>query len=84
MPPIRFLASERRAYVVAVILLFGEIMPTCSRCMLKGLVCIIIIASLGCQPASYTKYIKLNMRSSCDVRLVSNTKYAFLIHFCIL
>ena len=84
MPPIRSLASERRACVVAVILLLSEIMLTYSCCVLKGLVCIIIMAPLGCQPSSYAKYTKLNMYSSCDVRLVSNTKYAFLIYSCVL
>ena len=47
MPFIRFLASKRRAYIVAVIFLLGEIMPTYSYCVLKGLVYIIIIALLG-------------------------------------
>ena len=47
MPPVRSLASERRAHVVAVIFLLSKIMPTCSCCVLKGLVYIIIIASLG-------------------------------------
>ena len=47
MPPIRFLASEHYTYVIAVIFLFSEIMPTYSRCVLKGLVYIIIIAPLG-------------------------------------
>ena len=47
MPFIRSLASKRRACVVTVILLLGEIMPTYSRYILKGLVYIIIIAFLG-------------------------------------
>ena len=47
MPFVRSLASERRACIVAVILLLSEIMPTCSRYVLKGLVYIIIIAPLG-------------------------------------
>ena len=47
MPSVRFSASKYRAYVVAVILLLSEIMPTCSYYVLKGLVYIIIIASLG-------------------------------------
>ena len=84
MPFVRSLASERRAYIVAVILLLGEIIFTYSRCVLKGLVYIVIIALLGCQPSSYTKYTKLNIYSSCDVRLVSNAKYACLIYSCIL
>ena len=84
MPSVRSLASERRAYIVAVILLFSKIMPTCSCCVLKGLVYIIIIALLSCQPFFYIKYIKLNMRSSYNIRLISNTKYAFFIYFYIL
>ena len=47
MPPVRFSASKRRTYVVAVILLLGEIIPTYSYCILKGLVYITIIAPLG-------------------------------------
>ena len=81
---IRSLASKRRVYVVAVILLFSEIMPTYSRCVLKGLVYIIIIAPLGRQPSSYTKYTKSNIRLSYNIRLVSNAKYTFLIYSCIL
>ena len=84
MPSVRSLAFKRRAYIVAVILLLSKIMPTYSRYMLKGLVYIIIIALLGCQPFFYIKYTKLNIYSSCDIRLVSNTKYAFLIYFCVL
>ena len=84
MPLIRFLASKRRVYVVAVILLFSKIMPTYSRCVLKGLVYIIIIAPLGHQPSFYTKYTKLNICLSCNIRLVFNTKYAFLMRSYIL
>ena len=84
MPFIKSLASEQYAYVIAVILLFGEIMPTYSHCVLKGLVYIIIIAPLGCQPSFYIKYTKLNIRLSCDVRLVFNAKYIYFIYFCIL
>ena len=71
--------SKRRAYIIAVILLFNKIMPTCSHYMLKRLVYIIIIAPLGCQPSFYTKYTKLNIRLSCDIRLVFNTKCICLI-----
>ena len=84
MPFIRSSASKRRAYIVAVILLLSEIMPTYSCCVLKRLVYIIIIASLGCQPFFYTKYTKLNIRLSCNVRLVSIAKYMCLIHSCVL
>ena len=84
MPFVRSLASKRCTYIVAVILLLSEIMPTCSRCILKGLVYIAIIAPLGCQPSSYAKYTKSNIRSSCNVRSVSNVKYAYFIYFYIL
>ena len=47
MPPIRSLASKCCTYIVAVILLLSEIMPTYSYCILKGLVYITIIAFLG-------------------------------------
>ena len=43
MPPIRSLASERRAYIVTVILLLSEIMPICSRYTKKKLICVAII-----------------------------------------
>ena len=44
---IRSLVSERRTRVIAVIFLLSEIMPTYSRCVLKGLVYITIMAFLG-------------------------------------
>ena len=44
---VRSLVSKCRARVVAVIFLLGEIMPICSRCVLKGLVCVVIMAPLG-------------------------------------
>ena len=44
MPLIRFLASKRRAYTVAIILLLGEVMPSYSYYKEKKLVYIIIIA----------------------------------------
>ena len=74
MPLIRSSASKRRACIVAIILLLGKIMPTYSCYMLKGLICVIIIVFLDCQPSFYTKYTKLNIRLSCDVRSVFNAK----------
>ena len=47
MPPVRSLASKCLAHcskLVAVILLLGEIIPTCSYYIEKGLVYIIITA----------------------------------------
>ena len=78
MPFIRSLASEHTAYyfkLVAVIFLLGKIIPTYFYYMEKGLIYIIIIAPLGRQPSFYIKYIKLNICSSYDIRLISNTKY---------
>ena len=75
MPPIRSLASERHAYIVAVILLLGEIMPSYSYYKEKKLVYIVIIAPFSRQPFSYIKCIKSNIYSSCNVKLVSNAKY---------
>ena len=84
MPPIRSLVSKRRARVITIILLLSEIMPTYSCCVLKGLVYITIMASLGRQPSFCVKYTKLNIRLSCDIRLVSNAKYMCFIHSYIL
>jgi hypothetical protein len=44
MPLIRSLAFKCYAYIVTLILLFSEIMPTCSCCAVKGLVYILIAA----------------------------------------
>ena len=84
MPPVRSLASECCTYIVAIIFSLSKIIPTYSCYVLKGLVCVIIIALLGYQPFSYIKYTKLNMRLSCNVKLVFNTKCIFFICFCIL
>ena len=84
MPLVRSSASKHHARVIAVILLLSEIMPTCFYCVLKGLICIAIIAPLGCQPSSYTKCTKSNMHLSCNVKSVSNAKYTCLIHSYIL
>ena len=84
MPSVRSLVSKRCARVVAVILLFSKIMPTYSRCVLKGLVYIAIIAPLSRQPSFCAKYTKLNMCLSCNVRSVSNAECACLMRSYIL
>ena len=73
---IRFLASKCRACTIAVILLFGKIMPIYSYCTEKKLVYITIIALFGHQPSFYIKCTKLNMCLSYNVRLVSDAKYS--------
>ena len=82
MPPIRSLASKRRAYIVAVILLLGEIMPSYSHCDEKKLVYITIVALFGRQPSSYFKCTKSNICLSCNIRSVSNAEYLYLIYLC--
>ena len=84
MPPIRSSASKRYIYIVAIILSLSKIMPTCSRCVLKGLVYIAIIALLGRQSSFCAKYTKLNIRSSYNIKLVFNIKYTFFIYSYIL
>ena len=79
---IRFIASEHHTYIIAVILSLGEIMPIYSRYVLKELVCVIIITPFNYQPSSYSKYIKLNMYLSCNIKLVSNIKYIYFMRLC--
>ena len=80
MPFIRSLASKRRAYIVVVILLLSKTILTCSRCVLKGLVCITVITLLSRQFSFYTKCTKLNIRLFCNIRLVFNTKCMFFAY----
>ena len=76
MPPIRFSVSERRARTVAVILLLGEIMPSCSYCEEKKLVYIIIITPFSHQLSFYVECTKLNIYLSYNVISVSDAEYA--------
>ena len=75
MPFIKSSAFKRHAYIVAVILLLNEIMPSCSRYKEKKLVYIIIIAPSNYQPSFYIKCTKSNMHLSCNIRLVLDVKY---------
>ena len=54
-------------------------MPIYSRYIEKKLVYIIITVPFSRQPFSCSKYTKLNMRLSCDIQLVLDIKYAFLL-----
>ena len=70
MPLIRSLISKYLAYyfkLVAVILSLSKIIFTYSHYIEKGLVYIIIITLFSCQSSLYTKYIKLNICSSCNI-----------------
>ena len=81
---IKSLASKYCTYIVAIIFSLSKIMPIYSRCVLKGLVYIIIITPLGYQPSFYTKYTKLNIHLFYDIKSVSNTKCVYLMRSCIL
>ena len=78
MPFIRSLASKYCTYIVAVILLLSEIMPSYSYCKEKKLVYIVIIALFSRQPSSCVKCTKSNIYLSCNIRSVSDTKYIFI------
>ena len=78
MPSIRSLAFKCYTCVVTVILLLGEIMPSYSHYKEKKLVYITIVAPSSHQPFFCSKYTKSNIRLSCNVRSVSNTKYIFI------
>ena len=75
MPPIRSSASIRRARVVLTILLLSKVILTYSRYFEKKLVYIIITSPSSRQPFSCAKCIRANIRSSYNVRSVSNAKY---------
>ena len=75
MPFIKSLVSKRYAHIILVILLLSEIMPIYSCYIKKKLVYIIIIALFSHQLSSYIKCTKLNMRLSCNIKSVSDTKY---------
>ena len=81
MTSVRSLVFKHLIYyfkLVAIILLLSKIIFTYSCCAEKGLIYIIIMALSSRQPSFYIKCIKLNIHSSCNIRLVSNTKYVLL------
>ena len=82
MPLIRSSVSVCCTKLVAVILLLGEIIPSYSCYKDKKLVYIIIAAPFGRQPSSCVECTKSNMRSSCNVRSVSDTECLYLICLC--
>ena len=80
MPFIRSLASKYYTYIVALILSLGVVIPIYFYCAKKKLVCVIIIALSNHQPSFCSKYIKLNIRLSYNIKSVSNAEYMFLIY----
>ena len=81
MPFIRSLVSKCCIYVIAVIFLLGEIMPSYSYYNKKKLVYIIIITPFSYQLSSCFKCTKLNIYLFCNVRLVSDIKCLYFIYF---
>jgi len=78
MPPLRLLSSTiRRAHIVAVILSLGEVIPSYSRYVEKGLVYIAIAAPSSHQPSSYFKCTSINIQLSYNIYLISNIKYTY-------
>ena len=75
MPFIKSLASKYCIYIIAMILLLGKIMPLYFHYKKKKLVYIIIIAPFSRQPSFCIKCTKSNMRSFCNIKLMSNAKY---------
>jgi hypothetical protein len=81
MPPVRSLVFKYLTYhskLVAVILLLSEIMPSCSYCTEKGLVCVTIITLFSCQPSSCSKCTKLNIYLFYNVYFISDAKCIYL------
>jgi len=84
MPLQRLLPQvQRHTYIVAVILLLSKIILTYSYYANKKLVYITIAAPSSCQLFSYSKCTSANIRSSYDIRSVSNAKYIFYIRRCL-
>ena len=77
MPFIRSLASIYYILLTISISLNSEIMSPYSYYVKKGLVYITIIVFFSCQPSSYSKCIKANTYSLCNVCLISTNKYIF-------
>ena len=78
MPSIRSLASACYILLTISISLNREIMSSCSCCIKKELVYIIIAALFSRQLSSCFKCTKANTHSLCDIHLVSVNKYIFV------
>ena len=75
MPP--SLASMRHTALITLILSISKVIPSCSYCIKKGLVYIVIMAPSGYQPLSYIECIKVNICLSCNVYSISTAKYIY-------
>ena len=81
IPRIRSFTSKRRALLTVLIFLDGEIINPYSYDVKKGLVYIIIIILLSCQPSFYLKYTKANTYLLYNIRFIPLNKYIFLYHY---
>jgi len=78
--PLPSSSIARRSCTVAAILSLGGIMLSPYSCYIKeGLVYVTLASPLSRQPSSYLKCTKANIRSSYDVRFISNAKYIYPI-----
>ena len=77
MPFIRSLASMHYVLLATSISLDGEIINSYSYYAKKGLVYITITAPFSRQPFVYSKCIKANTHSLCNIYLVFTNKYIF-------
>ena len=80
MPPIRSLTSKRRAKLVSIIILLGEIIPSYFYYIKRRLLYIAIIALFSHQFSFYAKCTRANIRASYDICLVFNAECIFLIY----
>ena len=79
MPPIRSSIFGYYNKLITFIISINKVIPSYSYYIKKGLVYITITAPSSRQSSSYTKYTKANIRSSYDIRSISNTKYTCLL-----
>jgi len=77
IPFIRSFAFTRYITLIALIPSIGEIIPSYSCYIKKGLVYINVAALSNYQPLSCVKYIKVNICLSYNVCSVSNAKYIY-------
>ena len=79
MPPIRSTAFRCYNKLMSLILSISKVMPSCSYCVKKGLLYIVITSPSSRQPSFYTKCITTNMHLSYNIYLVFNAKYKHFI-----
>ena len=81
MPPIRSTASRRYNKLILLILSISKVMLSYLHYIKKGLLYIIIMSPFSCQLSSYAEYTTANIYSSCNIHLVSDAKYKYLITY---